>query len=438
MEELSGLHLKSTMADGAISKIVESKTGLINTEQALSIIAKESGGAEKVAMIKQALGDTLPKKMDYNEFRKLVQQQLIPLEKQVLNERSNYGVGSLGYPAPKRKSFESALNNIDSEISIAQEEIKLGAPIKIEKSGFGENDKIYVVKQKYGNKQFYTEEEALKAQKDYMESLYKNLEELYSSKLKNLQERDQLPLENQTLILSNKSEFGVGSDAHSNPMETLGHIHFLRDVDNPEILTMTQLQSDAFQGTHRSMAANKTHLEKEIGQMENNAIHLQETIDNAVLDSSGDYYIFEDGTGAYKKNFDDSVHEQYDRINMKKAELKNFDQKSLLDKNHQERFLQEFVNYAGERGDVSKIRLPTSETASKIQGYSKSYSHILQGADIANDIIMEMEKLQSEGKSSEEALDTILKKLNSKEKPTSEDIKQFNDCLLYTSDAADE
>jgi len=53
MQELPGLHLQSTMDNGAISKIVEPKSGLINTEQALAIIGKESGGSDKVALIKQ-------------------------------------------------------------------------------------------------------------------------------------------------------------------------------------------------------------------------------------------------------------------------------------------------------------------------------------------------------------------------------------------------
>jgi hypothetical protein len=54
------------------------------------------------------------------------------------------------------------------------------------------------------------------------------------------------------------------------------------------------------------------------------------------------------------------------------ATAKNISQKQLLDKNHQERYLQELVDYAGKRGDVNKVRVPTSETAAKVQGYSKT------------------------------------------------------------------
>ena len=44
----------------------------------------------------------------------------------------------------------------------------------------------------------------------------------------------------------------------------------------------------------------------------------------------------------------------------------------MLDKNHQERYLQELVDYAGKRGDINKIRVPTSETAAKVQGYRQT------------------------------------------------------------------
>jgi hypothetical protein len=72
------------------------------------------------------------------------------------------------------------------------------------------------------------------------------------------------------------------------------------------------------------------------------------------------------------KQFEDLVKGQESQNLMKKAEVENFSQKSLLDKNHQERYLQELVDYAGKRGDVNKVRVPTSETAAKVQGYSKN------------------------------------------------------------------
>ena len=289
LEELPGLHLKSTMDDGAISKIIEPKTGLVNTEQAFAIIGKESGGKEKLEIIKKGFGDNIPSKMDYNEFRRKVQEQLIPLEQKFSTHASSYGIDRL-YESPRL--------------------------------------------------------------------------------------RKESVLENQTLILGNKNKFGRGSSAHDNPEETLGHIHFLRDVETPDVLTVTQIQSDAFQGTHRIMpkdSKNLTALEKqqkslarmeELQERNKSILHKMKTegLDEAGLPVQ-DYQI---------KQFEDIVKAQEQSNLFKKADIENFTQKQLLDKNHQERYLQELVDYAGKRGDVNKVRVPTSETAAKVQGYSKN------------------------------------------------------------------
>jgi hypothetical protein len=303
LEELPGLHLKSTMEGEAISKIVEPKTGLINTEQALAIIGKESGGADKVALIRKGLGDKIPKKMDFNEFRKITQEQLIPLKRKIVDYRSEYGLNRLGYA------------NLEDIVRDAQ-----GNAVR----------KKYSIGEK--------------------------------------------PLENQTLLLSNKGKFGRGSGAHGNPEETLGHIHFLRDAETPDVLTVTQIQSDAFQGTHRIMpkdSKNLTALEKQqksLARME----ELQQR-NRSVLNKMKTEGVDEAGVPVQDyqiKQFEDLVEAQEKSNLFKKTEIENFSQKSLLDKNHQERYLQELVGYAAERGDVNKLRLPTKETAAKVQGYS--------------------------------------------------------------------
>jgi hypothetical protein len=81
------------------------------------------------------------------------------------------------------------------------------------------------------------------------------------------------------------------------------------------------------------------------------------------------FYELPDGSKISKKDFEQNIISQKNINALKKAEIENFTQKQLLDKNHQERFLQEFVNYAAQRGDINKVRVPTSETAAKVQGY---------------------------------------------------------------------
>ena len=213
-QELPGLHLSSTIEGGPISKIIEPKTGLINVEQALGIIGKESGGASKVDLIKKALGDELPKKMDYNEFRKVVQDQLIPLERNFTMQRSNFGIDNLGF-----NKKVGMLGNTTREAAGAEIE-RIKEIIRTEEGVLGEEERV--------------------------QQLKKILD-------RDIKDYNNLPLENQTLLLSNKEKFGRGSGAHNNPEETLGHIHFLRDADTPDILTVTQLQSDAFQSTNREV-----------------------------------------------------------------------------------------------------------------------------------------------------------------------------------------
>ena len=315
MQELPGLHLKSTMSDGAVTKIVEPKTGLINVEQALGIIGKESGGADKVALIKQGLGETLPKKMDYNEFRKIVQDQLIPLEKKFTQHSSNYGLERIGYPL----------------ITAPEHESLIGRMI------FKKNPLI----------------------------------------------------ENQTLILGNKGKFGRGSSAHGNPEETLGHIHFLRDAETPDVLTVTQIQSDAFQGTHRIMPKifNKEAELRNLERMEDIAKRQQAELSKAIKRSDG-YWELPDGTLMIDKIYKEGWTMQGQFNAMKKAEIENFTQKHLLDKNHQERYLQELVDYAGKRGDINKVRVPTSETAAKVQGYSAKKTWNIRSLNNGDEVVL--------------------------------------------------
>jgi hypothetical protein len=322
IEELPGLHLKSTMEGGPISKIIEPKTGLINTEQALAIIAKESNGAEKVNLVKQALGENTPKKIDYNKFRKAIQNRLTPLDKNIAEHASDYGINRIGFSKTPSEGLEQ-------------------------------------------------------------------------------------PLENNTILLSNKKGFGRGSGAHKNPEETLGHIHYLVDKETPDTITATQIQSDAFQGTHRSMPSSKRASELNY-QLE------KSDYDKRLAEyNSAEPYIDDDGNiierlvkvstdgeipVSYDKNaLEQSLKSRKNKLDLKKAELDNFEEKQLLDKNHQERYLQELVDYAAKKDGIKKLRLPTKETSAKVQGYRKD-DYIGELSKEYNNLIAKKEKLWMENK----------------------------------------
>jgi len=345
-QELPGLHLSSTMEGGPISKIVEPKTGLVNVEQALGIIAKESGGASKASLIKKALGKDTPKKMDYNDFRKTVQDQLIPLDKQLVNHSSNYGLGRVGYPGPKRSSFEMAIENNKKAIADLEQQITL-------KKSLNSQDNIVL---------------------NDIKRLEDELAQSNSQINISLNELNRLPIENQTLVLSNVDKFGRGSGEHGNPMETLGHVHFIRDAESPNVLTITQMQSDAFQSKFRSMPKSLEDAEFSLQSLENIVTQRNNILES--LKKSKEELLIKKADKESINRIDEQIDDftrlikdqtSFNKLN--KAEVENFAQKSLLDKNHQERYLQELVDYAGKRGDVNKVRLPTRETAAKVQGY---------------------------------------------------------------------
>jgi hypothetical protein len=348
LENLPGLHLESTVTGGPVSKIIEPKTGLINTEQALKIIGKEAGGKEKLELVRNAIGENIPAKMDYNQFRKLVQDAIIPLEKRTVNYNSNYGLGHIGYPSPKRSNIELALNNSEQEVARLTGELDNLTTQISDIKAFRESVAADPSKAFLANG---TDEQI----KTYLEGIEKYTKEQLASATKQAENNrtmlSQAPLTNETLLLSNKEQLGRGAPVHGNPDETLGHIHYYVDAENPSTAVMTQMQSDAFQGTHRVMPST-------LQDATNKMIAAQEDLDwtNALYTGT------DKGSLAVIKK----ANEQFAFDN---ATVKNYVQKSLLDKKHQERYLQEFVQHSAEKG-MSKVRIPTSETAAKIQGYN--------------------------------------------------------------------
>jgi len=322
--------------------------------------------------------------MDYNEFRKIVQDQLIPLEyAKGIKSKSNYGLGSLGYPSVGIKTYNQALTNTEESIIKAKKYLEQNN-IKQLQYDF---KPVYEVTDSNGFKAvFPTMDEAVAAQKQAFDVANKNIESMIGNRDKILTEMKDLPLENETLILSNKTKFGKGSNAHNNPDETLGHVHYLIDPETPDVLTVTQIQSDAFQGTHRIMPKN---FNPEISKMQierserayNNSLA---TLEKMKTEGAADHEI---------KQMQEIVDAQKLSNDLSKGHVENFTQKSLLDKNHQERYLQEIVNNAAQRGDINKVRVPTSETAGNVQGYVTVRKYTDEQQTLLNKIRKEKETI---------------------------------------------
>jgi hypothetical protein len=280
MEELPGLHLNSTLPDNpkGIHSNIRKSDGTIDTRTVLDQMKKVEGDAKYAEWekgFKDIYGEgleNLPKRMDYNDFIKTGQKNLIELE----------------------------------------------------------------------------------------HSLHPNLNKTFmANRKKGASYVDNDLLDEQVVILSNKNKFGIGSDVHGNPKETLGHLQVVVTKENPNVLTTLGIQSDAFQGTHRIMP-NKKGTTPEIDKWKKilTPESRKEAIEMGGVETAD---MLEADALKFLSQAENKARE---------ALGPNPIQKQLLDKNHQERYLQELVDYAGKRGDVNKVRVPTSETAAKVQGYN--------------------------------------------------------------------
>ena len=314
----TNLTLKSLEEQSPLRQTI-SKSGEINTENALKFILKNEGQA-KYDLIRSGFPEKLPTSMKWNDFESLATNKLIPLKIE-LNPRSssNYGINKLGYLAAKRSSYETSIKETKHQIA-------LGINVK-------ENT-------------------------------------LQLNKL--LKEYEQLPKENYTITFSNKEQLGRGSDIHGNPVETLGHVHLLIDKDNPRILMSTQIQSDFFQKESYVLTENRIEkslesLKRMEKQQQESKLILHKMKTEGVQPTTGrtvhDYEI---------RQLEDIISKQENTIIMKKADMENFAQKHLLEKNHQLRYIQEIIDHAAKRGDIDSIRIPTIETAAKIQNFEKT------------------------------------------------------------------
>jgi hypothetical protein len=391
-EAFPGLQYKSTMLSNPKGLWTQvAKDGTINVENALKFIEKESAGDVKVELLKETLGENIPKKMDFNLFRKKTQETIIPLETTIVDHSSNYGIGNVGYPAAKRSSFEKALEFNNQEIAEIEEKIKYASSKTRQLNSWDDateqsmmmnhipfDKPIYEAIGPNGFGQYFpTLEEAKQQEEITLRILKEKLKNSINSSYSTLTEMHNLPLENKTVIFSNKDLFGVGSDAHSNPPETLGHIHFLRDADFPDILLATQIQSDPFQ--------SKNYWKYNIND-ETEALGTQIRMKASRIESTNDYIAGgAENSGYPKEKWEElklssleEINELNNEINILKETLEpivkkytpNYKQKVLLDKNHKKRFFQEFLNYAANRGDVNYIAIPTVETSARIQNYS--------------------------------------------------------------------
>ena len=357
--QTNSLQIKSTMLGSPLEKQL-SKSGEISISNLKTHIGKAEVGQQDKFIIDKVLNEKFAgkTKIDYNDFRKAVSEELVPLEKSLSKEHAEYGVDRLGYASRQSESDIMHQKMLLSEINKNKERT-----IKNFERRLKDLDNNNGLNYNYQEKDRLTSihNEFLKKINNQSDEITKELDKL----IKNLSEA-----ESTSLTYGNKSKFGKGSTDHFTDEGTLGHARTLVSKEEPDIMHVLEQQSDYFQkhsiNSSEKIVNNANTISNE------KAIESINKYKNAKKQLDGSYLVdFGDGNTATfidKTELNNAINNLNKGI--EKRQVINIDQKEFLGKNHQERLLQENVLYAVEQGK-SKMRYPTSETAGKIQGYKK-------------------------------------------------------------------
>lgn len=332
------LQLKSTMLGSPLEKQL-SKDGTLSINSLQAHLNNQSTSMADRTMIQKVLDEKFAGqgRINYNDFRKAVSDEMVPLEKNFDSNYSNYGVGSLGYPGVQK-------SNIEKSIKFGVDDLKSNL------KGNLQSDGTYL--------------------KDY-EKIKWNIDQLR----KNKKLLSEIPQENTSIVYSNKDKFGRGSTDHFENEGTLGHSRILVSNEEKDVMHILEQQSDFYQKNSPEEIGMSEELMKNISRLEKD-LSSKKDILNKMKTEGIDFY----GNPIKPNDIPEmeSLIKQQSEINkLANADLSNITQKALLGKTHQDRLLQENVAHAAQNGQT-KMRYPTPETAAKIQGYKQRDSSIVE------------------------------------------------------------
>ena len=354
------LQLGSTMMGSPLEKQI-SKEGLINVNNIRSLANKGNTAASDKHIINKVLDEKFAgqKNIDYNDFRQAVSEELVPLQRGSSNTYAQHGIGSLGYKTNHnyRLHNDGGLGREASTVPPHFQYIKDNMNSdKAFPSHIGyDGNKKWGIKGWHTGKDFFSKEEAQAFAK---KEIQRNEDEIANG-----------VISLETTTFGNKERFGGGANTHFNNTDDLGHTRSFVSNQEPDVFHVIEAQSDFYQS-----GGLKHTKEQALKSLDRNKAHLSNMADKQsqarkLPDGS---YEFPDGSipkYMSKEEYENILVGQTNINEMATNEIKNWEQKQLLGKNHQARLLQESVDQAVDAG-ASKVRYPTSETAAKIEGYA--------------------------------------------------------------------
>lgn len=371
IERYPGYMLKSLMEGNPLEKQL-SKSGTVNVNNIKALLGK--GSKVERAVVDKVLSsdDFIGKKaIDYNKFRKAVQDELITYDRTPDKRYENYGGESLNWGGSNKDIKEWALSK--------------GYKPAREKMPYERDDE--------------------------WPSLFvdpKSGEVLTVSQLEPLYKKEH-GVELATYTFSSP-RIPIGSGKHYNA-NTLGHSRTYTTADEPDVLHVMESQSDWGQ-SYKKMNLDGEYNQKRINSLERRINNLKESINSEM-----------EGLRTEKMNdgsdmspwFADSLRKQIEKDKQLLEELtveldmrrnpKSATQQDYLAENFTSRQIQENLRYAAEKGQT-KMRYPTKETAAKIEGYPKREAYFDAGG---NDITASGQKLFTYGERLDSEIEALQK-----------------------------
>lgn len=347
IEDLGGGYmLKSLMRGNPLEKQI-GKNGTVNVNNIKALVGKgskvEQAVVDKVLASEEFAGKNA---IDYNKFRKAVQDELITYERKPDRGWQDYGV--------------DRLHVNDNVEGVNQDRITA-------ENFLSAHPELDWVTDEYGN--FFRSREVSGLGKVYDDPVSW---EYVSIKFPGWKDEFLArPVRTNTYTFSSpRIPQGSSKHYHAN---TLGHSRTYTTAEEPDVLHVMESQSDWAQsgGGSRNGIQPKEYWDEIIAEKEA-LLDQYKSREGEIADQFG--WDAWERTGGIK-----SLEKQIAEAKARRADATTSwsSQMSYLGNNYTSRQIQENLRYAAEKGQ-KKMRYPTRETAAKIEGYSKSRSQTLQ------------------------------------------------------------
>ena len=371
-----GYMLKSLMRGNPLEKQL-SKNGTVNVNNVKAIVGKgnkvEQAIVDKVLASEEFAGK---KAIDYNKFRKAVQDELITYDRTPDTRWEDYGMKRIGID-----DLNSDTGIIGFPKDFVKEVLKRDKTLKME-SISSIHPGYYKIIDANGN--------PLSSAK--INSLYPEINfELFGV------EREKLPTTSAETYIFSSPRIPVGSDKHYD-VNTLGHSRTYTTADEPDILHVMESQSDwAQSGKAESRATTAIkNAENDLAEMKKKVEDAEKAFEREYGIKAPDFnpnYTAQPSDWSYNEWLDYNQLDNYryylknrvrelDRV--RDIDYRGINQQYLAD-NFTSRQIQENLRYAAEKGQT-KMRYPTRETAAKIEGYPEREAYFdASGRDVTKE-----------------------------------------------------